>query len=234
MPEPTSQIPRLYEELLQKVVAEARADPEIIGILLTGSVARGDALPGTDIDLRFILSDGASSRPFDSRPRDGILVEQTYADANAESAKLETHPMNIYAYLDGRILHDPHGVLVSLKQRAQKRFDNYQISAQERDQIAWLLGCSRDKIRVALASGDLLKAAFATGTTSWGLMEGLWAANNRPLPPNSSVRPHLGDLTVGPPDIQSKYRQLFLGETPERVQIALDLLDWIIGELETA
>ncbi|MBO0880764.1 MAG: hypothetical protein J2P17_10565 [Mycobacterium sp.] len=195
-------------------------------------MARGDALPGTDIDLRFILVDGAS-RPFDSRSRNGILVERTYADARAERAKLETHPMNIYAHLDGRVLHDPHGVLASLKKQAQECFDGYEISPEQRDEIAWLMGCSRDKIRVALAAGDLLKAAFATGTTSWPLMEGLWAANNRPLPPNSSVRPHLRDLTVGPPDIEEKYRQLFLSETPHRVQIALDLLDWIIGRLQT-
>lgn len=69
-------MPAGYEELLHKVVVEARGDDEIIGSLLTGSVARGDALPGTDIDLRFILVDGVS-RPFDSRIRDGILVECT-------------------------------------------------------------------------------------------------------------------------------------------------------------
>ncbi len=233
MSEPRSQLPASYEELLQKIVAEAHADREIIGILLTGSMARGDALPGTDIDLRFILTEGAS-RPFDSQPRDGILVERTYADATAERDKIETNPMNVYAHLDGRILHDPQGVLASLKQQAHERFEAYEISKEERDRTAWLLGCARDKIRVALDGGDLLRAAFAAGTTSWGLMEGLWAANNRPLPPNSSVRPHLCDLTVGPPDIQTKYRQLFLGETPERVQITLDLLDWIIGQLQTA
>jgi hypothetical protein len=226
-------MPALYEELLHAIVAEARADGEIIGILLTGSLARGDALPGTDIDLRFILIDGAS-RPFDRRFRDGVLVERTYCDAKTERAKFDTHPMNIYAHLDGRILHDPQTALTSLKQQAQQRFDNYQISAQERDNTAFLLGCSRDKIRVALAGGDMLKAAFVAGTTSWMLMEGLWAANNRPLPPNSSVRPHLCDLTLGPPDIQTKYRQLFLGETPQRVQTALDLLDWIIDQLERA
>lgn len=47
-------------------------------ILLTGSVARGDALPGADLDLRFILTPGAR-REFHRGLRQGALVEQGYA-----------------------------------------------------------------------------------------------------------------------------------------------------------
>jgi nucleotidyltransferase-like protein len=222
-------MPAGYEELLHKIVAEARGDDEIIGILLTGSMARGDALPGTDIDLRFILLDGAS-RPFDSGMRDGILVERGFADLEMAQAELRSNSMNIYAYLDGRVLHDPCGVLDSLKEQARCRFDEFEVSAEERASSAFLLGCARDKIRVALDGGDLLRAAFVAGTTSWGIMEGLWAANNRPLPPNSSIRPHLRDLS-GPVDVQAKYERLFLADTPERVRVALELLDWIIARL---
>lgn len=223
-------MPALYEDLLGQLVSGAREDTEIIGVQLTGSLARGDALPGTGVDLRFILADGVD-RPFDRRAVDGVLVERGYADVKTEQAKLNTNPMNVYAYLDGRILYDPEGVLVFLRERAQLRFDEYVVSQPERANIAFLLGCSRDKIRVAMDGGDVLKAAFVAGTSSWGIMEGLWAANSRPLPPNSSVRPHLKDLTVGPPDIEAKYRQLFMAETEERIRVALDLLDWIIAQL---
>jgi hypothetical protein len=222
-------MPAGYEELLRRVVAAARGDDEIIGILLTGSMARGDALPGTDIDLRFILLDGVS-RPFDSGMRDGILVERGFADLEMAQAELRSNSMNIYAYLDGRILHDPYGVLDSLKKQARRQFDEFEVSAEERASTAFLLGCARDKIRVALDGGDLLRAAFVAGTTSWGIMEGLWTANNRPLPPNSSIRPHLRDLS-GPIDVQAKYERLFLADTPERVRVTLELLDWIIARL---
>jgi predicted nucleotidyltransferase len=222
-----SRIPAGYEDVLNKIVEEARADDEIVGILLTGSVARGDALPGTDIDLRFILVDGAS-RAFDSRPRNGILIERGFADLMTAQTELRSNSMNVYAYLDGRILYDPFGVLASLNSEARKRFDEFEVSKEERARTAFLLGCARDKIRVAMDGGDLLRAAFVAGTTSWGIIEGLWAASNRPLPPNSSVRPHLCDL-VGPPDIQAKYERLFLADTPERVRVTLELLDWIIA-----
>lgn len=225
-----STTPPGYAELVRKVVAEAEEDKEIIGVLLTGSMARGDALPGTDIDVRFILVDGVS-RPFDSRVRDGILLERGYADAKTARAALQTRPMNVYAYLDGQVLYDPHGVVTELSRQARECFDGYEIRPADRTRIAFLLGCSRDKIRVAVDGDDPLRAAFVAGTTSWGIMEGLWAANNKPLPPNSSIRPHLRDLRA-PRDVHGKFERLFLGDTPERVHVTLELLEWIIGELQ--
>lgn len=223
-------MPMLYEELLGELVDEAGQDEEVIGLLLTGSLARDDALPGTDIDLVYILTDG-SSRPFRSEPRDGVLLERGYADVPTVRAQLETSPMKVYGYLDGRILYDPQAVLAGLKVEARDRYDRYQVSEEQRSTIHFLLGCSRDKITVGIDGGDWLRAAFVTGTSSWQIMEGLWAANNLPLPPNSSVRPHLRDLP-GPPDVEAKYRRLFLGDTEERVRIALDLIDWIRDRLQ--
>lgn len=219
----------LYGGLLEDLVEEAKRDEGITGILLTGSLARGDALPGTDIDLRFVLADGLS-RPSHSGLRDGVLVERGYADEAAARATLDQNPMHVYAYLDGRILYDATGALPRLGHHARHRFDTYQVTDHERSDLAARLRYPRDKIRVALGGGDLLKAAFVTGTSSWAIMEGLWAANNRPLPPNSSVQPHLRDL-AGPPDVQALYRRLFLSQTHDRVVVALTLFDWILDQL---
>lgn len=221
---------RLYDSLIEKLTTEAQQEQDIIGLLLTGSLARGDALPGTDIDLRYVLADGLS-RPFERQTHDGILVERGYSDTAAARAGLDMKPMNVYAYLDGRILYDPEGALVRLRQDAQHRFSTYEMAADDRATIAFLLGCSRDKITVALGGGDLLKAAFVTGTSSWQIIEGLWAANGKPVPPNSSVRPHLRDLSRGPYDVENLYSRLFVAETQVRVQVALDLIDWIIDQL---
>ncbi|WP_405063139.1 nucleotidyltransferase domain-containing protein [Kribbella sp. NBC_01505] len=219
----------MYDALLRGLVVEATADEEVVGVLLTGSLARGDALPGTDLDLRILLADGLS-RPALDEMREGVPVERSYADEAAARAKLETAPMHVYAYLDGKILYDPQGALVRLKDFAQDRYDGYRATEAERAELAKNLRYPAEKIRVAMAGGDLLKAAFVTGTTTWFLMEGLWAANNRPLPPNSSVRPHLGDL-AGPPDVERLYRELFLADAERRVEVALYLYDWILGEI---
>ncbi|GHO76780.1 DNA polymerase subunit beta [Ktedonobacter sp. SOSP1-85] len=222
----------LYQTLLQEIIEEASGQEEIIGILLTGSVARGDALPGADLDLRFILTPGAR-RAFHRGLRQGVLVEQEYADAAGTQYKLETNPMEVYAYLDGCILFDPQGILALLKEQAQRRFETYRISEQEREKITSWLEAARFKIRVAERGGHLLKAAFVAGTVSWQVIEGLWAANNRPLPPNGSIWAHLEDLSQGPPDVEERLKQFFCGETKQRVEVALELLDWILLYLDS-
>ncbi|GAA1708578.1 nucleotidyltransferase domain-containing protein [Kribbella yunnanensis] len=219
----------MYEELVAELVAEAQRDEEVVGVLLTGSVARGDALAGTDVDLRVILGDGVS-RPALHEVRGGVPVEWGYADERGAREALEKAPMHVYAYLDGRILHDPAGVLSRLRQQAVQRFEGYRVSEVERAELERNLRYPAEKIRVAVAGGDLLKAAFVASTTSWFLIEGLWAANDRPLPPNSSVRPHLRDL-AGPPDVESLYGELFLADAERRVEVALFLCDWVLGEL---
>lgn len=219
-----------HRTLLREAVEEAARDEEVIGLLLTGSLARGDALPGTDLDLVLILSEGCS-RPFRREIVDGILVERTSVDEPSARMQLDRHPMRVYGYLDGRILYDPHGALAGLRLRARARFEAYETPPAHRDETAFLLRCSRDKMRVALGGGDLLKAAYVAGTSSWQIIEGLWAANGLPVPPNSSVRPHLRDLSKGPPEVEQRYRDLFLAGAPRRVEVALELIDWILIEL---
>ena len=46
--------------LLQEILDRACRDDEVIGVLLTGSVARGDAYPGSDLDVFMPLRDGCS------------------------------------------------------------------------------------------------------------------------------------------------------------------------------
>lgn len=221
----------VYDALVRELVEEARQDEGVIGLLLTGSLARGDALPGTDIDLRYILTEGAS-RPFTSSPVDGVLVERTFLDPTSARARLQTHPMNVYAYLDGQILLDHRNVLAELRKQAEERFENYRTPDEQRAVIGFLLRCSRDKITVAADGGDWLKAAFVTATTSWQIMEGLWSVCDRPLPPSSSVRPHLHDLAEQMPDIEAKYHDLFLGDTRRRVEVALELIDWTLSRAD--
>src|SRR5689334_5021800 len=69
----------LYDGLLQRLLAEATADAEVVGVLLTGSLARGDALPGTDVDLRVILADGVERAAVDE-VREGVMVEWGFPD----------------------------------------------------------------------------------------------------------------------------------------------------------
>ena len=222
----------IYQTLLQQIVDEAMCQKDILGILLIGSVARGDALPGADLDLRFIVAHG-NSRKAEPEVRQGILIERGYADMAHAQSKLVTNPMKIYNYLDGQILFDPQYLLTRLKEQAIQRFETYQYTKQEREGIGCWLKSAQLKMNVALGANDILKAAFVATTTSWEILVGLWAVNNKPMPPNSSVWFHLKDLSKVPPELDAMLKCLFCGETLARVHAAINLIDWMLPYLGT-
>jgi predicted nucleotidyltransferase len=223
----------VHRELLQEILDRARCDADIAGILLKGSVARGDAYPGSDLDVQVLLRDGCS-RPFQAEFRRGILVERSYADDALAQSRLKKDPAWVYAYLDGRILYDPEGRLARLVQAAQTRFERYHAPAATRDEISYWLQSARIKMVAALDAGDTFRAAYVAATTSWKILEGIWAANEKPVPPCGAVWAHVGDLNRGPSDVTDRLRLLFGGDTRERAGAALDLIAWTVRELGTS
>jgi len=220
----------IYQTLIQQIVDESVHDENILGILLIGSVARGDALPGADLDMRLILAPG-TTRKVEPELRKGILIERGYTDVTLAQAKLDKNPLGLYAYLDGRILFDPQGLFAQLKEQARERFETFQYTQQERDGIAYWLQIARLKMKVALTARDQFKASFVAITTSWEILMGLWAVNSKPMPPNSSAWFHLKDLSLKPPDSEEMLTRLFTGETQMRVQATIDMIDWILPHL---
>ena len=222
-----------HRRLLHEILDRALRDQETIGVLLMGSVARGDAYPGSDLDLLILLRDGCS-RPFHSEIRRGVIVECAYADVNRARAKIERDPMRVYAYLDGRILYDPQGWLEQLTDLARACLASYEMSGEDKHKLAYWLESARHKMIAAREAGDLLQAAYVASTTSWKILEGLWALNDRPMPPGGAVRAHIQDLTRRPPALEHQWRRFFVGTAPNRVQAAIEIIEWIVPRLASA
>jgi len=221
----------VHRRLLREVLDDARRDPDVIGVMLTGSLARGDAYPGSDLDVHILLRDGCG-RAFHAELRQGILVECSYADETRARSKIERDPMHTYAYLDGHILYDPEGRLQALVSAARARFEGYRVSAEETQGIAHWLNSARIKILAARDAGDELRAAYVTCTSSWEMLRGIWAAYDKPVPPCGALWAHLHDLPAGPPDIEAWLRRLFAGDTGDRISAAIEIIDWVLPCLE--
>ncbi len=214
--------------LVEKELDRTRNDAQVTGILLAGSVARGDTSPSSDLDLCFLLHDGCA-RVFEAETISGILVERKYADAVQARIKIERNPMEVYAYLDGCILMDRQGILATLTVAARDRFETYKMPNEERQSIAAWLRSAAIKIKAARSTGDDLKAAFVATTIAWKILEGMWAVNNRPMPPSGCVIPHLKDLHLQPivadPDW---FRGLFQANAQVRIETALALINGLV------
>jgi predicted nucleotidyltransferase len=221
----------IHRLLLQEAVERACGDTDVTGVLLVGSVARGDAYPGSDLDVYVLLRDGCS-RSFRSEVRQGIIVEHRYADYDHAAEEMERNPMRVYAYLDGHILYDPEGQLARLVNMARARLESYETPGKEKHKIAYWLESARYKMIVAREAGDLLQAAYVVSTASWPILEGLWAANDKPMPPNGAVRAHIRDLSRTPPALEDLWHRFFAGDVSDRIQAAIELIDWVVPVLE--
>ena len=213
-----------HQAALQAVWDEATADAEIIGLLICGSVARGDALPGSDLDVRLLLAPGANARPFDAQTVSGVWVERTYLTETAARERLETRAMECFPYREGRILRDGTGAMARLAIVAQYQWENYAAPAGEkREWHNWLRATER-KIKAAQNGGLTEKAAFLVVTSAWPILTGLFLAANRPLPPSGLVLLHLEDAAQRVVLPVETVRDLWAAQTNEgRVHAALDV-----------
>lgn len=113
------------------------------------SVARGDAYPDSDLDLYILLEDGQKKR-FYSEMREDILVEYKYADFNQIQVNFKNNQMELYSFLEGKILFDKSGELKELKAIAKQKFENYRVASDKVKGISHWLHSSLIKIKTAL------------------------------------------------------------------------------------
>ncbi|MDR4902280.1 nucleotidyltransferase domain-containing protein [Bacillus mycoides] len=220
-----------HKELVHKILNEYIARNEVSGLMLIGSIARGDAYPESDIDVYVLLENG-QKKDFHSEMREGILIEYKYADFNRIQLNLKNNPMELYSFLEGEILFDSNGELRRLKEIAQHNYENYAVSNDKVKGISHWLHSSLIKIQAALKAKDELKASYIVHTSMWTLLEGIWAINNRPTPPAGSALRYIQALSIKPTNFDDLLNKVFLGDTTERISSAISLIEWILTNLE--
>lgn len=136
--------------------------------------------------------------------------------------------MELYSYLDGKILYDPGGLLAELVEVARERFNGYQVPARAKRAIFYWLQSVSVKLRAAVAANDVLKMGYYTSVNSWKVLESFWAINDKPTPPAGAVWAHLPDLTRRPEGLDVSLQALFCGDTEGRARVMLGLIIWVL------
>ncbi|HDR7795664.1 TPA: nucleotidyltransferase domain-containing protein [Bacillus luti] len=219
-----------HKKLIQIILSECLSTDKVNGFMLIGSVARGDAYPESDLDLYILLKDG-QKKEFHAEIRDGILVEYKYANFNQIQVNFKNNPMELYSFLEGRILFDKIGELKKLKEAATYEFENYRVSSDKVEGISHWLHSSLMKINSALKANDELKASYIVHTSTWTLLEGIWAVNNKPVPPAGSVLKYIQTLSNRPINFDELINKVFKGNTPEWISSAVFLIEWVLMNL---
>lgn len=216
-----------HKRLVQTIVAETLCTEKVNGFMLIGSVSRGDAYPDSDLDFYILLEEGQKKK-FHSETREGILVEYKCAEVNQILVNFKNNPMELYSFLEGEILFDKSGDLKKLKEIARSEFENYRVSSDKVKGISHWLYSSLIKIQSALKANDELKASYIVQTSTWTLLEGIWAINNKPVPPAGSVLKYIKTLSIVPVNFEDYINRLFLGDTKDRIKSAIELIEWVL------
>jgi predicted nucleotidyltransferase len=87
-----------------RLLAELEREPFVIGVMVQGSVARGDYYTGRDLDLLVLVADGHGEGFASEESDGGILVEHHYRSEPDLHQRLERRPALAHGLVDGRIL----------------------------------------------------------------------------------------------------------------------------------
>jgi len=98
--------PMLQEEILDKVVAQAIKDENLLGILLFGSLASGTQTWKSDIDLIFVYETCEPSSGVTNIFMDGIVVQYFFTSYKTLIQNQEVVPYLLHMFCDAKILFD--------------------------------------------------------------------------------------------------------------------------------
>lgn len=211
-------------EIFYNLVPEFKEDSSIDGVLLNGSVAVGTATELSDLDIIVLCQRDA----FVSRVIDGVSVEIHYITFNNALEKLKNNPMEVYKYLDAKIEYD-NGKLQEILFYAESIYENYYISEKKRQEITYWLKSTKLKLESAFLNKDIILISYLTATNTWMVLEGIWAVNQKPVPPSGSLYRRYSQLEIIP--FENWFEGLLTGDTESKGRIMIECIDWILKKL---
>lgn len=169
-------------EILNSELEIIKSNMRNKGVMLIGSVAYENSSEDADLDL-VVLSD---KDDFVSKYVNGILVEIHFQKYSTMLKNLKSNPIEVYKYIYSKILFD-NGELIQLVTEANKIYGNYKTPSKEMESIIYWLSSTKLKLLSAIKSNDIKRVSYLISTNTWKVLEGVWAINNKPIPPSSLV-----------------------------------------------
>ena len=210
------------DRVLSSLIDELRERPEVLGVAIFGSAARGDTRPDSDIDL-FVLVQEGSWR--DVETRDGRNYELVYASATRSHQFAATRPDDyLNMWRDARILLDKTGDLEQLGREAREIRDRGKPAADERT-VKHRRFDAEDGVRavVALQASDPATAAYMAHRHAEGLGDLFFELRGQWTPP---AKERLKKIRESARELGEAFDQFYLAtEAAEKVSALRLIID---------
>jgi predicted nucleotidyltransferase len=229
----------LHQRVFGEILAEAAADPNVRGVMLGGSLARGTARADSDLDILVVTAGQADDEAPWRKSHRPLPVDFLVRTADQWRARFA--PSRIgdeswgYAFLDGAVVHDPDGIVARLVSDVADIHAHYRAPAPVKAHYARLFGHVGQKMVDVLRRGDPVEIGWAAAIMTNDLIRAIWAANDLPNPSLDlgTVQRHLGDLCV-PADAPALLCALLSASPEETLRRQLDLTDTLMPLLRRA
>ena len=166
-------------EVFEKKVNELKTDDRVIGILITGSLARGTETEYSDLDI-IVVADVDETI---EEVIDGIPVETHYNKVESIKKWFIADPPSCYLYTYGKVVYEREKVLGDLIKTAKNRLDTYEITDIRKAYLSHKLGALKEKLTASLALKDEQKINYLICNNFKMLLESVYALNSLPVPP---------------------------------------------------
>lgn len=209
------------------VAAEAVQRRQVIAVLLSGSIARGDAVPCSDVDLVFITIPGVDPVGLRREVRDGVLVETvSHSEPEWRERFNRPNPRWIYAFLEAQIVHDDTGTAGALIAEAADARKRYRTPTSVLDELALGFWHGQAKLDRALASDDPRVRGYQASIAVDWIIDALFAVHDAPLPPASRRLDYLASVPLDQ-EVDRNWSMLLTGDMETRLLAAAALIGWL-------
>lgn len=189
------------DPILQALIAEAQADPDVIGLVLTGSRAISGVTHELDYDLMFVVTDVAMQRYEDTQqtPQRGTAIQPPISTADIWHESPRSLQLDkvvswmLPAYAESQVIYDRTGEIAGLIDVLRRP----SVERAQADAAAWYDGYLNALYRSLKCwrRGNELGARMEATHAADFLMHTLFALERRWRPYSSRLIYHMDELS---------------------------------------
>lgn len=218
-----------YQKIIEDIRKEYEARDEVRALIVTGSVARGEAHLGNDLDILLLSTGIHISKEYRV---ESSLVELGTITLPTALENMSKNPMSVYMYLDAKAIFDKDNSLELLHKRAQEVLVSYKPTEENKKLLKKWLSSVVDKVIVAEKNEDTEKVAFHVSNVLWKTVEGLYTINFVPTPASTSALRRIRTLKVLPENFDTLWKDVLMGNLQERTKATIFLIKFVLSKIE--
>lgn len=219
----------LHNKIIDDLQKEFEQNSNVLAMFVTGSVARGEAVDGNDLDVHLVTNGEEISKQY----RVGnTLVELSTLTIPEALERIQENPMFVYMYLDAKAVFDKGSHLEIFQNKAKDVLQSYKPMQEEKKAVKKWLSSVVDKIAAAKKSEDAMKISFCISCNLWKTVEGMYMINSVPVPAFTSALRRLKTLKILPQDFEAKWQKILLGSLDDRTDETIELIKFVLKKLD--